>query len=785
MNNLVDSGLDLRTIEVRQLHQIVADLNFNFKQMLHLPGFKGQTGKGGDSITGAKGQRGNMWIFAEASRFISIYSTVTSSGQVTISLLNGQASSSLVSLLTALQITELVNNDIVVLPSRDVIQFDSTTNTFTDTGIRFADGLSLTESEVISIVNNILGGLTNNDVYTSYRGVVKNYADNSAGLNTEENYNSVIDIPVSGSGMGLNSNTFQFTSLKEAVITSTIQNMLITGSPALYHKLVQSTMANKTVDFMSGVDDFGALAVMQNSYKNGILLGHKDANDFSTWGRIFRTEQNLRLLSDYHPTLSESGRLDLGKLGTELYSPKNLKMVIKDGFVSIEDYMTAKSWLYGTEDYMTLGHSTLPYVKIENSDYTQIYSKIGSDTELLGLYGNKLKASAHQPKSDEIINDAKKLVTHNLFYEFQTELDKKIEDVLGRLALLESQKVYRQQIIHNGDINANLIIEFGVHIINVDYDLYTYTNFPNNFTTNGFAETAFIKVNRHDDGTKVLIEQEYVHKNLNKNSTLSSKRIGESINGGGSYVWSEWSFILDSQNFRFLEGDKTSISTVTFDDGFEITFGHAAHSVSNITVGSDNEHNVLTGIVLDSTGHPISSKSQNLDDWFYTKDEVSDLITSHLPIGSIIIWSGSSSAIPDGYVLCDGTNNSPNLKGKFLVGIDSGDSSFNVVNETGGGKTTTLTTSNLPRHSHTGNTGFGGSHSHTYVGDDKLDLFAEKVSSVNFDSNNTSSGLGGVYRTSESGFHRHSFTTDTAGLSSSFSRLPPYYTVCYIMFVGF
>ena len=51
--------------------------------------------------------------------------------------------------------------------------------------------------------------------------------------------------------------------------------------------------------------------------------------------------------------------------------------------------------------------------------------------------------------------------------------------------------------------------------------------------------------------------------------------------------------------------------------------------------------------------------------------------------------------------------------GKVLVGLDSGDSDFDTVNETGGSKTPTtgshtLTTSEIPSHSHTLTTGSGG-----------------------------------------------------------------------------
>lgn len=39
-----------------------------------------------------------------------------------------------------------------------------------------------------------------------------------------------------------------------------------------------------------------------------------------------------------------------------------------------------------------------------------------------------------------------------------------------------------------------------------------------------------------------------------------------------------------------------------------------------------------------------------------------------LPTGIIVAWSGTIATIPDGWALCDGTNGTPDLRGRFLVG---------------------------------------------------------------------------------------------------------------------
>jgi len=96
-----------------------------------------------------------------------------------------------------------------------------------------------------------------------------------------------------------------------------------------------------------------------------------------------------------------------------------------------------------------------------------------------------------------------------------------------------------------------------------------------------------------------------------------------------------------------------------------------------------------------------------------------------LPVGAIIPFSGST--IPTNYLEADGsavsrityselfgvigttygtgdgstTFNLPNLKGKVPVGLDSSDTSFDTLGETGGEKTHTLTINEMPSHGHT------------------------------------------------------------------------------------
>lgn len=79
-------------------------------------------------------------------------------------------------------------------------------------------------------------------------------------------------------------------------------------------------------------------------------------------------------------------------------------------------------------------------------------------------------------------------------------------------------------------------------------------------------------------------------------------------------------------------------------------------------------------------------------------------LKQRIPTGVILLWSGSVASIPTGWVLCNGQNNTPDLRNRFVVG--AGDTY--AVAATGGAATVTLDTTMIPAHTHVQN-----AHTHT------------------------------------------------------------------------
>ena len=120
-----------------------------------------------------------------------------------------------------------------------------------------------------------------------------------------------------------------------------------------------------------------------------------------------------------------------------------------------------------------------------------------------------------------------------------------------------------------------------------------------------------------------------------------------------------------------------------------------------------------------------------------------------LPIGAIVMWSGTVASIPSGWALCDGTNGTPDLRDRFVVG----------ARQDSGGKAQTNITGALTQS--------GGNVYHTHAYSGKTD---------NDSGGNNTKGGSDTNRAYEPHTHTYSGTT-----SNSTTVAVPYYALCFIM----
>ncbi|MBQ8299577.1 MAG: hypothetical protein IJX99_06995 [Clostridia bacterium] len=191
---------------------------------------------------------------------------------------------------------------------------------------------------------------------------------------------------------------------------------------------------------------------------------------------------------------------------------------------------------------------------------------------------------------------------------------------------------------------------------------------------------------------------------------------------------------------------------------------------------SDSLGNVLHDDVKIEMTTSVQQEGTPLNKALFDSIET-DLASTYrnIPKGLICMWSGSE--VPIGWLLCNGENNTPDLRDRFIVGAGN---EYSIGN-TGGEKEHVLTTAEMPKHQHA----VGGNNE----------------SSTSWDSVTTGKGYGGIaYRHSgdgsfELGADRYSSSGDdttinyndwlvnttSAGSNSAHENRPPYYALAFIM----
>jgi hypothetical protein len=180
-----------------------------------------------------------------------------------------------------------------------------------------------------------------------------------------------------------------------------------------------------------------------------------------------------------------------------------------------------------------------------------------------------------------------------------------------------------------------------------------------------------------------------------------------------------------------------------------------------------------------------------------TASEFSGKFTGNgtIPIGGIIMWSGAIANIPTGWSLCNGTNGTPNLQDRFIIGssADSGGVSqttvTGAVSKAGGTKDaivvshTHTVTAGGGTHQHSGVTNPGeGAHQHTY-----LSLQGGLFAAAGFGYANTP-----TLTPAGEGAHQHNFVTAAGqgahshtlvaeGIVGTNQNLPPFFALAFIM----
>jgi microcystin-dependent protein len=177
---------------------------------------------------------------------------------------------------------------------------------------------------------------------------------------------------------------------------------------------------------------------------------------------------------------------------------------------------------------------------------------------------------------------------------------------------------------------------------------------------------------------------------------------------------------------------------------------------------SDSNSPTFTGTPLAPTASAGTNNTQIATTAFATT-----VAAAAFPVGGIIMWSGSVASIPSGWALCNGSNGTPDLRNRFVVGAGS----TYAVNATGGSADAIVVSHNHTATSSVSDPGHNHQTTEGVVLQNGGNFFTTGLQS-------TGRGI-----STNTAFTSISVSTSiaSAGSSGTNANLPPYYALAYIM----
>lgn len=148
-----------------------------------------------------------------------------------------------------------------------------------------------------------------------------------------------------------------------------------------------------------------------------------------------------------------------------------------------------------------------------------------------------------------------------------------------------------------------------------------------------------------------------------------------------------------------------------------------------------------------------------------TKLATTAFVRDIIPTGVIVMWSGSIASIPSGWLICDGSNSTPDLRNRFIVGAGS---TYSVAGT--GGSADAIVVS----HTHTATVTDPG---HLHAIGRAYQITAQSSGPTVAAPQDQSTSVQNT-QTATTGV---SVSNSTTGSSGTNANLPPYYALAYIM----
>lgn len=287
----------------------------------------------------------------------------------------------------------------------------------------------------------------------------------------------------------------------------------------------------------------------------------------------------------------------------------------------------------------------------------------------------------------------------------------------------------------------------------------------------------------NDDGTYIRGQVSYSYASCSSKNTITRATYYKKAS---DTAWTNASAAFSSGTAFTFGGGKISTET-SYDIKYTLTDAFTTIAIQDIVSTAAVVMDFKRGGKGVAVGKvsEVDNAFEVAEDWDVRvygkllKDYIQSFIKTMYPVGSI-------------YMSVNATNPSTYFGGTWVawgagrvpVGINTSDSNFNTVEKTGGAATVTLTTAQMPAHTHTftgssATTSSKGAHTHN-IGRDTDGGSGTSRYTVH---SAGVSGAGGTSPTSSAGAHTHTVTANgtnaNTGGGGAHSNLQPY-IVCYM-----
>jgi len=219
--------------------------------------------------------------------------------------------------------------------------------------------------------------------------------------------------------------------------------------------------------------------------------------------------------------------------------------------------------------------------------------------------------------------------------------------------------------------------------------------------------------------------------------------------------------------YTYQAGSSTPLATYT---DINATTANANPIVLNSSGRLDNEVWLTYGYFYKFVLKTSAATTLGTYDNIYGIVGVQTAVGTTIPTGVITLWYGAIGSVPTGWYLCDGSNGTPDLPDKFVVGAGS---TYSVA-ATGGSTDAIVVT-----HTHT------ATSTSTVTDPGHLHSMGRVIGgngNLNFNAATGAADISPNTGTATTGITVATATTNAnAGTSGTNANLPPYYALAYIM----